>query len=171
MFKKNKKENITGKVIDTLIGPETSMSGELYAKGIVRIEGFYKGEIVTESDLIIGEKADVKGDIKCVNATVAGKIEGNMEVEKKLEIFKSGNLSGDINVGSLMIEDGAFFSGKCFMNEREINSKEEFKGITFRDKKTNERKDNKSNNDNEETLTKGKEKPNIVNVNKQAAKK
>ncbi len=170
MFKKNKKDNINGKVIDTIIGPETSMSGELYAKGIVRIEGFYKGEIVTESDLIIGEKADIKGDIKCLNATVAGKIEGNMEVQKKLEIFKSGNLSGDINVGSLMIEDGAFFSGKCFMNEREVNSKEELKGMSFRDRKKDERKDNKTNA-NGETPTKGKEKPNSVNLNKQAAKK
>ena len=114
MFKKNKK-NVNAKVVDTLIGVETTMRGELHSKGIIRIEGSFRGKIVTENNVIIGEKATVTGDIFCLNAFISGKLEGNIEVEKKLDVFSSGIIYGDIKVGRLMMEDGAFFLGNCQM--------------------------------------------------------
>ena len=127
MFKKNKKLNksLSGKVVDTLVGAETSMNGELHSKGIIRIEGFFKGKIVTENNVIIGEKATVSGDVFCLNASIAGKLEGNIDAEKMLSVFSSGSIFGDVKVGRLMMEDGAFFMGNCQMykpdEKRDVN--------------------------------------------------
>ena len=118
VFKKDNKI-IGGKVVDTLIGAETIMSGELRSQGIVRIEGNFIGKIFTKSDVVIGEKAVVTGDVVCLNATIAGRLEGNIEAEKKVDIYATGALLGDMKVGSLMMEDGAYFLGKCHMSDQE----------------------------------------------------
>jgi cytoskeletal protein CcmA (bactofilin family) len=123
LFNKNKK-NVNGKVVDTLVGAETSMTGELNSKGIIRIEGSFKGKIVTENNVIIGEKATVSGDVICLNASISGKLEGNIEVEKKLDVFSSGSVFGDIIVGRLMMEDGALFIGNCLMHKPEEKKSE-----------------------------------------------
>lgn len=170
MFKKERAGS-SGKLIDTLIGPKTSMSGELFTKGIVRIDGHFKGDVVTESDFIVGENANVEGNIKCLNAAVAGKLQGNIEAEVKLEIFKSGIILGDINVGSLMVEDGAIFSGECLMSGREIKISEEGKETPLRHKIKEEQADGKSGNNNNEALPKGKHKNSTYNINRQAVKK
>lgn len=162
MFKKNK-NNVDGKLINTIIGPETSMVGEIYTKGIIRIDGYFKGEIVTERDLIIGENAFFKGEIKCLNASIAGKFEGNIEAEKKVELFKSGILLGNVKVESMMMEDGAFFAGNCTMNERNKKVKEEKKEFAFPMPSKFKEKE-------KENEIKTKEN-NTIELNRQAAKK
>jgi cytoskeletal protein CcmA (bactofilin family) len=111
---KNKKSFETKK-IDTLIGKEASMKGKLEAKGIIRIEGAFEGEIHTASDLIVGEKALVVANIRCRNATLGGRVEGNVNAENKLDIRTNGILIGDIKALILTIEDGAYFEGNCKM--------------------------------------------------------
>ncbi|MDO9535714.1 MAG: polymer-forming cytoskeletal protein [Bacillota bacterium] len=117
MFKN--KKNFETKKVDTLIGKETSMKGQLEAKGIIRIEGAFEGEIFTASDVIIGENADVKGDVNCYNATLAGRVEGNVNVQNKLDIRANGILIGDIKAVVLSIEDGAYFSGNSKMEKKD----------------------------------------------------
>ncbi len=167
---KKEKNKFNGKIINTLIGPETSMKGKLYAKGIIRIEGFFKGEIETENDLIIGEHAYIKGNINCLNATIAGRVEGNIEAKKKIEVLKSGILFGDINTGSLMMEDGSFFSGKCLMNDREEKLREGINELSFFEIKKNEQI-NCISKDNNGTQLNGKEKFKTIDLKKQLAKK
>jgi len=130
VFKKDKRV-FSGKVVDTLIGAETIMTGEIQSKGIVRIEGYFKGMISTKSDVVIGEKAVVAGDITCMNASIAGKLEGNIEAEKMVDIYASGVLLGDIIVGRLMIENGAYFLGKCTMREMDEKKSEDLKRFSW----------------------------------------
>lgn len=113
MFKSREKTN--NKKIDTLIGKETKILGKLEAKGIIRVDGFFEGDIITESDVIVGENAVVKGQVKGNNVTLAGRVEGNIESVRKLEIRSSGALIGDMVAGTISIEEGGFFTGNCKM--------------------------------------------------------
>ena len=147
MFNKDNKTS-GGKVVDTLIGAETLLTGELRSQGIVRIEGNFIGKIITKSDVVVGEKAIVTGDVICMNATIAGRLEGNIEAGKKVDIFASGALLGDINVGRLMMEDGAYFLGKCFMRDPEGKAGDVTKKISL----------NKTNIEETEEINKSQEK-------------
>jgi len=169
LFRKEK-AGANSKLIDTIIGSKTSMSGELFTKGIVRIDGHFKGDVFTESDFIVGENANVEGNIKCMNAAVAGKLQGNIEAEAKLEIFKSGIIMGDIKVGNLMVEEGAIFTGKCLMGGREIEDTEEAKKNHLHHKIKEEQAEEKSE-DNNKVLPKGKQKNSTININRQAVNK
>jgi len=130
-----KKKTLEAKKIDTLIGKETSMTGKLEAKGIIRIDGNYDGEIVTQSDIIVGENAVIKARVKCMNMTLAGRLEGNVNVENKFELRSSGVLLGDVSAAVLAVEEGAFFSGKCSMEIKEKNQAER-KAVKVLEKKS-----------------------------------
>jgi len=102
--------------IDTILGKDAKLSGEIKTAGLLRIEGTFLGDIECEKDLIITDSAIVEGKIKAKNAIIAGRYKGNVILDGKLEIKSTGKVLGDIKVATLVIEDGAFFDGKCEMN-------------------------------------------------------
>ncbi len=114
MFKK--KNTSDPRKIDTFIGKDTFLSGTLDAKGTIRIDGEFEGEIMTQSDVIIGAGARVKAQVKGKNVTLGGKLQGNVTAENKLEILNNGELFGDIQTQMLTIEEGGYFYGLCNMS-------------------------------------------------------
>lgn len=113
----------SGDHVGTLIGQGTQLKGSITATGALRIDGEVEGEIVTSSEIVIGETGIVKAQVKAKNATVGGTVTGNMEVNERLELLASAKLLGDIKAGTLIIGEGAIFKGAC-----EMRSIEEKKG-------------------------------------------
>lgn len=101
--------------IDTLIGASTSIIGNLNSSGVVKFDGKLNGDIVSESDVIIGEEAHINGSITAFNVSIAGNVEGNVKSSGTLEILSSGTLIGDVEVANFSIGKGAVFNGKCNM--------------------------------------------------------
>jgi len=106
--------NMSGK-FDTLLGPQVKMTGTITGKGALRIEGELDGEIDYDGDVVVGEKALVKAVIKATNITVAGRVEGNIDVSGRLELVSSGQLVGDMSAGTFVVAEGALFQGKSDM--------------------------------------------------------
>ena len=61
--------------LETIIGPETTLQGELNTTGTVRIDGTLEGN-VNAGWVIIGEKGSIKGDVTSKGMVVGGKITG-----------------------------------------------------------------------------------------------
>jgi cytoskeletal protein CcmA (bactofilin family) len=101
--------------IDTILGKGVELDGKIKSSGLLRIEGRFEGEIECEQDLIITESGKVNAELKARNAFIAGTYEGDIILEGKLEIKSTGKVTGDIKVATLVIEDGAFFDGRCEM--------------------------------------------------------
>ena len=102
--------------IDTILGKSAELTGKIKSTRLLRIEGKFEGEIECEQDLIITESGRVSAELEARNAVIAGTYQGNILLEGKLEIKSTGKVTGDIKVGTLVIEDGAFFDGSCEMN-------------------------------------------------------
>jgi cytoskeletal protein CcmA (bactofilin family) len=120
MFSNSKGSNIQTNKIDTLIGPSTNITGNINATGIIRIDGCYTGDIFSESDVIIGEGASIKGNITAINVSVSGRVDGNIKSNGTLEILSSANVVGDVEVFNFSIDRGAAFNGKCIMIPKEV---------------------------------------------------
>lgn len=99
----------------TIIGSSSKFDGTLNTSGVVRVDGYFSGELIVEGSLIVGDNGFIKGNIKSDKVTIAGKVEGNIHCSGCLEITSSGKLYGDIEVKNITIEDGAVFEGKCIM--------------------------------------------------------
>jgi len=109
------RSNMEKDVIKAFLGDETEFKGTLSFEGTVRIDGRFEGEVLTEDNLIIGDKALVKAEIKVGAILVQGVVEGNIYAAQKIQIASKGKLIGSIVTPSLHIEEGAILEGSVSM--------------------------------------------------------
>jgi cytoskeletal protein CcmA (bactofilin family) len=108
-----------GDSISTYLGKDTEFEGNLKFYGTIRIDGHFKGQILGEGTLIVGQRAIIESDIHVSYILTSGEIRGNLIADKKIEIQASGKVIGDIQTPSLVISEGAIIEGNCLMNQTE----------------------------------------------------
>jgi cytoskeletal protein CcmA (bactofilin family) len=101
--------------IENVLGPSATYHGNLKSEGNVRIDGYFDGSIETAGNVIIGETAKVVADITASNVQVWGAVKGRITANGRLEILPSGRVWGEIDVTSLLIDEGGLFRGKSIM--------------------------------------------------------
>jgi cytoskeletal protein CcmA (bactofilin family) len=100
--------------IESTIGPNTHIKGNLQSDGGLRIDGIVEGTVEITGNLVVTESAKIRADIKANNISVAGAIQGNISATR-VEILDTGRVWGDVTVKSLLINEGAYFRGQTFM--------------------------------------------------------
>ncbi len=110
-----KKEHSVPKEIETIIGENTLFQGTIKSKGSVRVDGRLEGSIVEASQVIVGAKGYVQGDITAHSVIIGGKVNGNVTAVESIEIQPGAQLLGDIHTSTLSIGEGAVFEGHCVM--------------------------------------------------------
>ncbi len=103
------------KEVETIIGEDTILQGTLKTKGSIRIDGRLEGNIIEASQVIVGVKGYVQGDITAQAVIVGGKINGNVTAIESIELKAGAQLLGDIHTSTLSIGEGAIFEGHCVM--------------------------------------------------------
>ena len=105
-------------IINTVIGPETTIQGMLHSQRSMRIEGqVINGEISSEGEIYIGENSIVKvSKLVARDVIVAGEVRGDIEAIKSLQILKTGRVYGNITGDQLKIEEGGIYKGKVKMD-------------------------------------------------------
>lgn len=94
----------------------TSLTGELRFSGTLRVDGDVHGSITTKDLLIIGERATVHADIQAGEVQVFGSVFGNVESERRIEVYPTGTLKGDVKTPQLIIDEGGTFEGRSHRN-------------------------------------------------------
>jgi cytoskeletal protein CcmA (bactofilin family) len=102
--------------LNALLGKGSSFEGKLLFEGSVRIDGKFTGEIISTDTLIIGEGADVKGEIAVGTLVIVGDYNGNAKASKSVELRAPAKVRGTLTTASIVIERGVFFEGNCKMD-------------------------------------------------------
>lgn len=97
--------------IENVLGPSASFHGRLKTEGNVRVDGYFDGSIETTGNVIVGEAAKITAEIVADNVQVWGAVKGKIRASGRLEILPSGRVWGDIDVSSLLIDEGGVFRG------------------------------------------------------------
>ena len=95
------------------ISAGTVIKGEIVSPNDIRIDGLFEGKVISKSRVVIGESANVKGDIICENIDLWGKVEGNLYVKDTLALKEGSNINGNLHIRRLLVELGATFNGTC----------------------------------------------------------
>ena len=103
----------------TLIGEEAFFHGTMSAKGSLRVEGVFEGDISDAVDVEIGVKGRILGNVASESVVVAGEVVGNLVASRSVELLSSSRVAGDIRTPKLKIEDGSSFDGSCAMGSGE----------------------------------------------------
>lgn len=102
---------------NNLLGRATKITGDIKCDGDIRIDGILLGNIIVSGKLIVGEYAEITGDVKANHSEIFGKIKGKIIVVELLSIRSNGYVEGDIFAGNLQIEPTAKFNGVCHMSQ------------------------------------------------------
>ena len=101
--------------LDTVIGKNARIKGDLITDGGVRLDGQVEGNIEAQSIIITGKDSLIKGDVHCKDAILAGRIEGHVFATDAIEMQTGASVLGDIHSKHLVIQKDCFFEGKCQM--------------------------------------------------------
>jgi len=102
--------------ISGFLDQATSVTGELQFSGTLRVDGNFHGSINTGDILVVGEHAVIQADIKVGEIEIYGCVLGNLEVKRRIEIYPTGRVRGDIQTPVLIVNPGATFDGRSRMS-------------------------------------------------------
>jgi cytoskeletal protein CcmA (bactofilin family) len=102
-------------MIDTILADDIDFTGVVSFDKPLMVKGKINGEIDAKGDFYVDEGAEVEARIKANIVSAKGKINGNIEVHAKVELFSTAVVTGDIITPEIEIESGALFNGNCIM--------------------------------------------------------
>ncbi|MBM3432644.1 MAG: polymer-forming cytoskeletal protein [Bacteroidetes bacterium] len=111
----------------TMIGPGTTLKGDIQSQQDLRIDGTVIGNVKSSSKIIIGQGGVVEGDLESTQCDVNGKVNGNIRCRELLQLRGESAVTGNLYAGKLQIEPSATFNGQCHMgaNIVEMGSNEQ----------------------------------------------
>ena len=112
MSKKTKKQFDT---IETFIGQDSILNGNISTEKTIRIDGKMTGNIEKSAGVIIGDSAFLKGNINSGFVVVSGSVEGNIVANESVELLNKSKVVGNIQTKMISISEGAVFDGKSTM--------------------------------------------------------
>ena len=101
--------------INTIIGPNTCLKGDIETGGFTRIDGSITGDVNAKGRVVIGEKARMKSNISGTAITVGGVIYGNIIAGESLVILSTALIMGDIITRRIQADDGCLIHGKVLV--------------------------------------------------------
>ncbi len=103
--------NPRGTAAPSIISADLVVNGTLCSSGDIQIDGRVEGD-VRGVCLVIGEKAEIHGEVQAEEITVRGKVTGRINARKIL-LASTSHVEGDILHEAIAMESGAFFEGNC----------------------------------------------------------
>ena len=98
--------------VQAIIGRSIVLKGELSADEDLLIEGQFEGSVnLQDHCLTIGSNGKVKAEIEARQVVILGSVNGNVNAREKIEVRRTGNVTGDLTSASIAIEEGAYFKG------------------------------------------------------------
>ena len=102
--------------IDSLIGTETRIEGDVKFTGGLRVDGAIKGNISATDEqhgtLVISEHACIEGDIHVAHLVINGTVTGSVSSCEFLELQPHAQVTGDVHYNSIEIHLGAVIQGR-----------------------------------------------------------
>jgi len=115
MFGKTKKPKQSAK-IDSLIGQNTEIRGDIIFNGGLHVDGLIKGNVLSEegtgSVLTLSERGVVEGEVKVANIVLNGTIIGDVHALEHIELAADARVNGNVYYSLIEMAMGAEVNGK-----------------------------------------------------------
>ena len=112
-----KKSN--SKDINAFFGQGTNFVGKLEFEGVLRIDGEFEGQIVSDGVLIVGEKANLRGLFQVRQLVLNGILSGQVVAQEKVVLNRTAYLQSDVTTPFMEMHEKAVFNGRITMHHRD----------------------------------------------------
>lgn len=108
----------------SIIGPGTTVTGDLASDGTIRIEGVVLGTVEAGTRVVVGREGRIEGDVSTGDAVVSGTVHGAVLVRARLEVQSTARIDGEVRAERLQLEEGAVLNGRVEMTGTDDGSGE-----------------------------------------------
>lgn len=101
--------------IDTLIGQNTHVTGDLSFDGGLHVSGKITGNVKAESDsavLSIAEEGRIEGEVQVMHIVLDGTVEGDVYADERVELGEHAKVTGNVYYNLIEMAVGASVNGK-----------------------------------------------------------
>ena len=108
--------------LDTLLGQNTKLSGDISFNGVFHLDGSISGSLIgTQNDdiLTISETGLVEGKIVVANIVINGTVKGDITSIGKIEVASKANIEGNIYYSNIEMEAGSKINGQLIFQDKE----------------------------------------------------
>lgn len=112
MFGNKKAKNSSE--LDSLIGANTKMVGDVHFSGGLHIDGTVKGNVIAEGDeslVTTSEKARIEGNVHVHNMVLSGEVIGDVYALKHIELAPNARVTGNVYYNLIEMAGGAEVNG------------------------------------------------------------
>ena len=106
----------------TIIAEDIEIVGSIKCESNIQFNGKLNGDLNCIGDALIGNTANVKGNITVNCITVYGHVSGNITAKDKIELKSNSYINGDVRAKRMTVEDGVTFVGKSEVNPSGIGA-------------------------------------------------
>lgn len=76
-----------------------------------RIDGSFKGTVISEHELVVGDGGVVEGEIRVGRLSVSGTVRGAVHAKERIEVHAGAKVLAELHTPSLVVEEGATIQG------------------------------------------------------------
>jgi cytoskeletal protein CcmA (bactofilin family) len=99
----------------SIIGPGMKVVGDCESDGTIRVEGSVEGSLKAAKSVVVGKDGLVVGDISTQDAIVAGRVQGSVSAESRVELQSTCRIQGDIRSRRVKLDEGGQVDGQLQM--------------------------------------------------------
>jgi cytoskeletal protein CcmA (bactofilin family) len=109
--------------IDSLIGQNTEIHGDVIFTGGLVVDGKVKGNVIAGekgSVLTVSDEGQIEGEVKVPNVSLNGTVVGDVHANERIELLARARVSGNVFYNLIEMAIGAEVNGKLVhRNENE----------------------------------------------------
>ena len=113
---KNKTAQREGFAIDTLIGPDMTVRGDLEFSGGLYVEGRVIGKVLAvagkPASLVLGESGSIEGEVHVPVVIVNGSLVGDVHASERIELAPKARVTGNVHYTVVEMSAGAQLTGR-----------------------------------------------------------
>ena len=114
MFKKKKKRRVTK--VDSLVGQNTQVMGDVHFRGGLHVDGTVKGNVASQDDetsvLSLSDRGTIEGEVKVPYVILNGVVVGDVHASQHIELASSARVEGNVYYNLIEMAMGAEVNGK-----------------------------------------------------------
>jgi cytoskeletal protein CcmA (bactofilin family) len=99
----------------SIIGPGMKITGDCESDGTIRVEGSIEGSVRAAKSVVVGKDGLVVGDVTTQDAIIAGRVNGSVTAESRVELQASCRIEGDIRSRRVKLDEGGQVDGVLHM--------------------------------------------------------
>lgn len=114
MWAKGKKHTTTAR-IDTLIGQQTEVTGDIAFAGGLHVDGKIHGNVTAADDsgsvLTLSEHGTIEGEVKVPHIVLNGSVAGDVHAAERIELAARAQVTGNVYYNLIEMAMGAEVNG------------------------------------------------------------